>query len=124
VVQQITDLRRRPERPDVGASCSKGVPNLSNLSLPETFSGLPSMEELVDVDVTPESKIASGPTDSRKGRSPVKKNRDEIMTSASKGESESGTGDFPIPDLHQRRRMESRSPDQETAGFVTPRIAK
>jgi hypothetical protein len=124
VVQQITDLRRRPERPDVGASCSKGVPNLSNLSLPETFSGLPSMEELVDVDVTPESKIASGPTDSRKGRSPVKKNRDEIMTSASKGESESGTGDFPIPDLHQRRRKESESPDQETAGFVTPRIAK
>jgi hypothetical protein len=108
----------------VGASCSKGVPHLSNLSLPETFSGLPSMEELIDIDVTPESKIASGPTHSRKGKSPVKKTRDEIMTSASKGESESETGDFPIPDLHQRRRKESESPDQETAGFVTPRIAK
>jgi hypothetical protein len=82
------------------------------------------MEELVNVDVTPESKITSGPTDSRKGRSPVKKNRDEIMTSASKGESESGTGDVPMPDLHQRQRMESRSPDQETAGFVTPSITK
>jgi hypothetical protein len=82
------------------------------------------MEELTGVDVTPESKIASGPTDSRKGRSPVKKNRDEIMTSASKEESKSGTGDFPIPDLHQRRRMESRSLDQEMAGFVTLRITK
>jgi hypothetical protein len=124
VVKQITDLRKQPERPDVGASCSKGVPHFSNLSLPETFSGLPSMEELIDIDVTPESKIASGPTHSRKGRSPVKKTRDEIRTSASKGESESGTSDFPIPDLHQRRRKESKSPDQETAGFVKPRIAK
>jgi hypothetical protein len=124
VVKQITDLRKQLERPDLGASCSKGVPHLSNLSLPETFNGILSMEELVDMDVTPESKIGSGPTHSRKGKSPVKKNRDEIMTSASKGESESGTGDFPIPDLHQRQRMESRSPDQETAGFVTPRISK
>jgi hypothetical protein len=111
VVKQITDLRKQPEWPDLGASCSKGIPHLSNLSLPEMFSGLPSMEELIDIDVTPESKIASRPTDSRKGRSPVKKNRDKIMTSASKGESESRTGDFPIPDLHQRRRMESESPD-------------
>jgi hypothetical protein len=124
VVRQVTNLRKQPERPDLGASCSKGVPNLSNLSLPKTFSGLPSMEELVGVDVMPESKIASGPTDSRKGMSPVNKNRDEIMTSASKGESESGTDDFPMPDLHQRQQMESRSPDQETAGFVTPRITK
>jgi hypothetical protein len=111
VVNQITDLRRQPERPDLGASCSKGVPNLSNLSLPETFSGLPSMEELAGVGATPESKIAPGPTDSRKGRSPVKKDRDEIMTSTSKGEFESGTEDFPIPNLHQRQRLQSRSPD-------------
>jgi hypothetical protein len=124
VVKQVTDLRKQPERPDLGASCSKGVPNLSNLSLPETFSRQPSMEELAGVDVTPESKIGSGPTDSRKGRSPVKKNRDEIMTSPSKGESESGTDDVPMPDLHQIQRMQSRSPDQETAGFVTPRITK
>jgi hypothetical protein len=124
VVKQISDLRKQPERPDLGASCSKGVPHLSNLSLPETFKGLPSMEELIDIDVTPESKIASGPTHSRKGRSPIKKTRDGIMTSASKGESEFGTGDFPIPDLHQRRRKESESPDQEATGFVTPRITK
>jgi hypothetical protein len=124
VVNQITDLRRQPERPDLGASSSKGVPNLSNLSLPETFSGLPSMEELTGVGATPESKIAPGPMDSRKGRSPVKKDRDEVMTSASKGESKSGTEDFPMPDLHQRQRMQSRSPDQEMAGFVIPRMTK
>jgi hypothetical protein len=119
VVKQVTDLWKKPERPDLGASCSKRVPNLSNLSLPEKFSGLPSMEELAGVDVTPESKIAPAPTDLWKGRSPAKKDRDEIMTSASKGESESGTEDFPMPDLHQRQRMQSRSLDQETAGFIT-----
>jgi hypothetical protein len=108
----------------MGASCSKGVPNVSNLTLLETFSGLPSMEELAGVDVTPESKIAPRPSDSRKDRSPAKKDRDEIMTSPSKGESESGTEDFPILDLHQRRRTQSRSPDQETAGFVTPKMTK
>jgi hypothetical protein len=124
VVKQITDLRKQPERPDLGASCSKGVPNLSNLSLSETVNGLPSMEELAGIDVTLESKIAPGPTDSQKGRSPVKKYKDEIMTSTSKGESESGTEDFLMPDLHQRQRMQSRSPDQETVGFVTPRITK
>jgi hypothetical protein len=124
VVNQITDLRRQPEQPDLGASCSKGVPNLSNLSHPETFSGLPSMEELTGMGATAESKIALGPTDSRKGRSAVKKDRDEIMTSASKEESEPGTEDFPMPDLHQRQRLQSRSPDQEMAGFVTPRMTK
>jgi hypothetical protein len=120
VVKQIIDLWKLPERPDVGASCSKGVPPLSNLSLLETFSGLPLMEESIDMDVTSESKIASGPMHLQKGKNPVKKNRDEIMTSTSKGESESGTGDFPILDLHQRRRKEFESLDQETAGFVTP----
>jgi hypothetical protein len=80
VVNQIINLRRQPERQDLGASCSKGVPNLSNLSLLETFSGLPSMEELVGVGATPESKIASGPTDSRKGRSPVKKDKGSVCS--------------------------------------------
>jgi hypothetical protein len=103
VVNQITDLRRQPERPDLGASSSKGVPNLSNLSLPETFSGLPTMEELTGVGATPESKVAPEPANSRKGRSPVKKDRDEIMTSTSKGESGSGTKDFSMSDLHQRQ---------------------
>jgi hypothetical protein len=69
------------------------------------------MEELAGGGATPESKITPGPMDSRKGRSPVKKDRDEIMTSASKGESESGTEDFPMPDLHQRQRLQSKSPD-------------
>jgi hypothetical protein len=82
------------------------------------------MEDLTGVDVTMESKIAPGPSDSRKGRSPVKKDRDEIMTSASKGESGSGTEDFPMPDLHQRHQMQAMSPDQETARFVTPKMTK
>jgi hypothetical protein len=107
----------------LGASSSKGVPNLSNLSLPETFSGIPS-EELTGMEATPESKVAPGPVDSRKGRSLVKKDRDEIMTSTSKAESESRTEDFPMPDLHQRQRLQPRSPDQETAGFVTLRMTK
>jgi hypothetical protein len=34
VVNQVTDLRRQPERQDLAASSSKGVPNLSKLSLP------------------------------------------------------------------------------------------
>jgi hypothetical protein len=124
VVNQVTDLRRQPERQDLGASCSKGVPNLSILSLLETFSGLPTMEELTGVGATLESKIAPVLAKSWKGRSPVKMDRDEIMTSASKGGSESGTEDFPIPDLHQRRQMQAMNPNQETAGFVTPRITK
>jgi hypothetical protein len=104
VVNQVTDLRRQPERQELGASSSKGVPNLSKLSLPESFTGLPTMEDLTGVDVTPESKVAHGPKDSRKGRSPAKKDRDEIMTSTSKGESGSGAEDSTIPDLHQRRQ--------------------
>jgi hypothetical protein len=111
VVTQVTDLRRQPERQDLAASSSKGVPNLSKLSLPESFSGLPTMEDYIGVDVTPESKVAQGPKDARKGKSPGKKDRDEIMTSTSKGESGSGGEGFPIPDLHQRRGMQAISPD-------------
>jgi hypothetical protein len=55
VVNQVTDLRRQPKRQDLAASSSKGVPNLSKLSLPESFSGLPTMEDYTGVDVTPES---------------------------------------------------------------------
>jgi hypothetical protein len=82
------------------------------------------MEDLTGVDEMPESKVAHGPKDSRKGRSPGKKDWDEIMTSASKGESGSGAEVYPIPDLHQRRGMQAISPDQETAGFVTPKMTK
>jgi hypothetical protein len=124
VVNQVTDLRRQPERQDLGASSSKGVPNLSKLSLPESFSGLPTMEDLTGVDVTPGSKNAHGPKDARKGKSPGKKDRDEIMTSAYKGESGSGAEDYSIPDLHQKRQMQAVSPDQETAGFVIPKMTK
>jgi hypothetical protein len=124
VVNQVTDLRRQLERQDLGSSSSKGVPNLSKLSLPKSFSGLPTMEDLTGVDVTPESKVAHGPKDSRKGMSPGKKDRDEIMTSTSKGESGSGAEDYLIPDLHQRRGMQAISLDQETAGFVTPKMTK
>jgi hypothetical protein len=124
VVNQVTDLRRQPEWQDLGASSSKGVPNLSKLSLLESFSGLPTMEDYTGMDVTPESKVAHGPKDAWKGRGPGKKDRDEIMTSASKGESGFGVEAYPIPDLHQRRGMQAISPDQETAGFVTPKMTK
>jgi hypothetical protein len=123
VVTQVTDLRRQPERQELATSSSKGVPNLSKLSLPESFNGLPMVEDYTGVDVTPESKVVHGPKDARKGKSPGKKDRDEIMTSASK-EVESGSGGegFLIPDLHQRRGMQAFSPDQEMAGFRTPSL--
>jgi hypothetical protein len=124
VVNQVTNLWRQPERQDLAASSSKGVSNLSMLSLPESFSGLLTMEDLTGVDVTPESKVAHVPKDARKGRSPIKKDRDKIMTSASKGESGSGAEGFLILDLHQRRGMQAISPNHETAGFRTPSLTK
>jgi ABC-type thiamine transport system substrate-binding protein len=57
VVSQVTDLLRQPERQDLVASSSKGLPILSKLSLPDNFSELPTMEELTGVDMTPESRI-------------------------------------------------------------------
>jgi hypothetical protein len=123
VVTQVTNLRRQLEQQDLAASSSKGVPNLSKLSLLESFSGLPAIEDYTGMDVTPESKVAHGSKDAQKGKSPGKKDRDEIMTSASK-EVESGSGreGFPIPDLHQRRGMQAFSPDQETTGFRIPSL--
>jgi hypothetical protein len=56
VVSNVTHLRRYPERPDLAASSSKSFPTLSKLSLPDSFSGLPNVEELTGVEVTPESK--------------------------------------------------------------------
>jgi hypothetical protein len=101
VVNHVTSLQRQPERQDLAASSSKGVPNLSKLSLPDSFSGLPNVEDYTGVDVTLESKGVQGPKDTRKNKSPRKKARDVMMTSASK-EVESGSeGErFPIPDLH------------------------
>jgi hypothetical protein len=57
VVNQVSDLLRQPERQDLVASSSKGLPTLSKLSFPDNFSELPTMEELTGVDVTPESRI-------------------------------------------------------------------
>jgi hypothetical protein len=124
VVNQVTDLLRQPERQDLVASSSKGFPTLSKLSLQDNFSGLSTMEELTGVDVTPESKISHGSKDAQKSKSLEKKNRDEVMTSPSKGESGSGREEFPIPDLYQRLGLVAMSPDQETAGFVIPKMTK
>jgi hypothetical protein len=125
VVDNVTILRRQPERQDLAASSSKGVPNLSKLSLPDSFSGLPNVEDYTGVDVTVESKGVQGPKDARKGKSRGKKDQDVIMTFASK-EVESGSREdrFPIPDLYQRRGLKALSPNQETAGFVTPKMTK
>jgi hypothetical protein len=82
------------------------------------------MEELTGVDVAPESRILRGLKDVRKTKSPEKKNRDEIMTSVSRGESGFEREEVLIPDLHQRVGQEAMSPDQETAGFLTPKMNK
>jgi hypothetical protein len=125
VVDHVSSLRRQPERQDLAASSSKGVPNLSKLSLPDSFSGLPNVEDYVGVDVTPESKGVEAPKETRKGKSPKMKNRDVVRASASK-EAESGSGEdrFPISDLNQRPGLKALSPNQETAGFVTPKMTK
>jgi hypothetical protein len=124
VVSQVTDVLRQPERQDLVASSSKGLPTLSKLSLPDNFSELPTMEELTGVDVTPESRILQGPKEVWKTKSPEKKMRDEVMTSMSKGESGSEREEVSMPDLDQRVGQEVLSPDQETAGFLTPRMNK
>jgi hypothetical protein len=124
VVNQVSDLLRQPERQDLVASSSKGLPTLSKLSLLDNFSELPTMEELTGVDMTPESRILRGPKEVRKTKSPEKKMRDEVMTSVSKGESRSEREEVPMPDLDQRMGQEVLSPDQEMAGFLTPRMNK
>jgi hypothetical protein len=124
VVNQVTDLLRQPERQDLVASSSKGLPTLSKLSFPDNFSELPTMEELAGMDVMQESRILCGSKDVRKTKSPEKKNRDEVMTSMSKGESGSEREEVPIPDLHHRMGQEAMSPDEETAGFFTPKMNK
>jgi hypothetical protein len=124
VVNQVSDLLRQPERRDLVASSSKGLPTLSKLSFPDNFSELPTMKELTGVEVTPESRILRKLKEVRKTKSPKKKMRDEVMTSVSKGESGSEREEVPVPDLDQRMGQEALSPDQETAGFLTPRMDK
>jgi hypothetical protein len=127
VVSSVTHLRRYPERPDLAASSSKSFPTLSKLSLPDSFSGLPNVEELTGVEVTPESKGVKGLMDAirSKNKSPVKKSRDVVMTSAAKeGQTGSRKERFPVPDLNVRKGLATMDPDQETMGFLTPKITK
>jgi hypothetical protein len=127
VVSNVTHLRRYPERPDLAASSSKSFPTLSKLSLPDSFSGLPNVEELTGVEVTPDSKGVKGLIDTKgsKSKSPAKKSRDVVMTFATKeGETGSREERFPIPDLHVRMGLVTMDLDQETVGFLTPKITK
>jgi hypothetical protein len=127
VVSNVMHLRRYPERLDLAASSSKSFPTLSKLSLPDSFSGLPNVEELTGVEVTPESKGVKGLIDAKgsKSKSPAKKSRDVVMTPATKeGETGSGEERFPIPDLHVRMGLATMNPDQEIVGFLTPKITK
>jgi hypothetical protein len=127
VVSNVTELRRYPERPDLAASSSKSFPTLSKLSLPDSFSGLPNVEELTGVEVTPKSKAVKGLMDAirSKSKSPAKKNRDVLMTAVDEeGETGSGKERFPVPDLNVRKGLTTTDPDQETVGFLTPKITK
>jgi hypothetical protein len=60
----------------------------------------------------------------RKTKSLEKKMRDKVMTSVSKGESGSEREEVLMSDLDQRMGQEALSPDQETAGFLIPRMNK
>jgi hypothetical protein len=127
VVNNVTHLWSHPERPDLAASSSKSFPTLSKLSLPDSFSGLPNVEELTRVEVTSESKGVKGLMDAirNKSKSPVKKNRDVLMTAVNEeGETGSGKEHFLVPDLNVRKGLTAMDPDQETAGFLTPKITK
>jgi hypothetical protein len=114
VVNNVTHLRSHPERPNLAASSSKSFPTLSKLSLPDSFSGLPNVEELTRVEVTPESKGVKGLMDAirSKSKSPAKKNRDVLMTAEDKeGETGSGKERFPVPDLNVRKGLTAMDPD-------------
>jgi hypothetical protein len=124
VVNQVSNLLRQPERQDLVASSSKGLPTLSKLSFPDNFSELPTMDELTGVEVTPESRVLRKLKEMRKTKSLEKKKQDQVMTSESKEESGSEREEAPAPDLDQRTEREALSPDQETAGFLTPRMDK
>jgi hypothetical protein len=76
---------------------------------------------------TPESKGIKGLMGAirSKSKSPAKKSRDVVMTSPTKeGESGSRKDRFPVPDLNVRKGLATMDPDQETVGFLTPKITK
>jgi hypothetical protein len=124
IVNQVSDLLRQPERQDLVASSSKGLPTLSKLSSPDNFSELPTMDELTSVEVMPESRVLQKLKEMRKTKSSERKKPDQVMTSESKGESGLEREEVPASDLDQRTEREALSPDQETAGFLTPRMDK
>jgi hypothetical protein len=127
VVSNVTYLRRYPEWPDLAVSRPKSFLTLSKLSLPDSFSGLPNVEELTGVEVTPELKGVKGLMDAIriKSKSPAKKSRDVVMTSATKeGKTGSREERFPVPDLHVRKGLATMDPDQEIVGFRTPKMTK
>jgi hypothetical protein len=77
--------------------------------------------------VTPESKGVKGLMDAIriKSKSPAKKSRDVVMTSATKeGKTGSREERFPVPDLHVRKGLATMDPDQEIVGFRTPKMTK
>jgi hypothetical protein len=122
VVSNVTHLRRYPERPDLAASSSKSFPTLSKLSLPDSFNGLPNVEELTGVEVMPESKGIKGLMDAIRSKN---KSRDVVMTSTAKeGQTGSGNERFPVPNLNVRKGLATMDTDQETVGFLTPKITK
>jgi hypothetical protein len=85
------------------------------------------VEELTGVEVTPESKGVKGLMDAirSKNKSLVKKSRDVVMTTTAKeGETGSGKERFPVPDLNVRKGLATMDPDQETVGFLIPKITK
>jgi hypothetical protein len=124
VVNQISDLLRQPDRQDLVASSSKGLSTLLKLSFLDNLSELPTMEELTGVNETPESRILRGLKEVRKTKTPEKKMQYRVTASGSKGESGSEREEVPVPDLDQRMGQEVLSPDQETAGFRTPKVTK
>jgi hypothetical protein len=127
VVSNVMHLQAYPERPDLAASSSKLFLTLSKLSLPDSFSGLPNVEELTRVEVTPKSKGVKRLMDAirSKSKSPAKKSRDVVMTSTAKeGGSGSGEERFPVPDLNVRKGLATMDLDQRTVGFRTPKMTK
>jgi hypothetical protein len=82
------------------------------------------MDDLTGVEATPESRILRGPKEVWKTKSPERKMQYRVTTSGSKGESGSEREEIPVSDLDQRMGQEALSPDQETAGFLIPRIDK
>jgi hypothetical protein len=47
-----------------------------------------------------------------------------MIPATKEGETGSGKEHFPIPDLHVRMGLATMDPDQETVGFLTPKITK